>query len=134
MRNSLFSSPQNMDNSLISGASDPVLDRIYTKSPSSFSMSNRLPPRSAIKQNISDISDIADRFRGRRRSSVLTRISRSGGFGDASLPLGTVRRTATLGAEEYKDQNVPAPNLSPIPGKRRTRFGRVSTVPARFRS
>jgi len=133
MRNSLFSTPRNTDNSLISGSSYPVLDRIYNKAPSPFTMSNRIPPLSAIKQNISDISGNADRFRGRRRSSALTRISRSGGFGDASLPLGTMRRTATLGEEEYKDQNEPTPNLSPIPGARRTRSGRISTVPARFR-
>ena len=44
-----------------------------------------------------------------------------------------MRRTATLGEEEYKDQNEPTPNLSPIPGARRTRSGRISTVPARFR-
>jgi len=45
-----------------------------------------------------------------------------------------MRRSATLGEEEYKDQNLPTPNLSPIPGARRTRSGRESRPPRRYRT
>ena len=129
MRNSVFASPINADNSLISSSSTPVLSKIYQKK-SPFSTVNpagRKPPLglSSRDEYVMESLRKKQQVDQRRRSSIGTNLS--GAFGEAS-PLGLPHSSAPLESKLGPKSGYEQDEESP-PRRRRSTRTRFPTRP-----
>jgi len=100
-RNTTIATPGNTNISMISGSTAPVLDLSYRGTPySTRSSTGYTPPLSVrlqtLQEKVNERLEKSDKESNRRRSSLSTNLSQSGGFGAASPPVGTFQRPRRL--------------------------------------